>query len=976
MKQPLPSGRKKGRNLKLSEVLEHFDDFKVKDPIAWVVGGIANNGSTDNDVDILINLPPEEEDSIIAKIVRFRISRSFPLDIRERIHYIYNDGAGPFTSNIPLFSLEAKKLSLTRKEMSSDSIKPLHFFKQLKAVQGRYKKDIFTIKALQEIIPEEEYPVEINQKYDGMRAQFHLSDGAVKFFSEEGTDILERFPTMSSQLSSHRSNIVLDVEITGAVKGRHMGRSDVAGYAHTKGAADDAPFTANVHDILFHNDKDLHSNPRIERLAEFQSLKLGNKFNIIPYKIAKNQEQLKEAVEFFSKQRGSEGAMIKSLTSTYELDGLTKHWFKFKKDFVIDAEVFEVTKVKDSNSYNYLCTIDDNIPIGRTYNTDIQARKGDIIQVAFGNLNKYIDDEKVWYNWVFPRVINLQGDKNKPDDIIQADLLNKESGGFIEDKPFPKRYLSQEELIKNIENYNPKAVSNRTILDDHRITHAWASIILSGRDFKYSLKQVKDLHDAIVKEMEQRSFSHNTPILQENQIMQLIEGYRQFMTTDLDKELLDTFEEYVLSDRKKRFVYQHHWRGKSVHGDLRFEDVSSKHLNGWTLMIEKEGVITAPIIDLEAAKAAATEDYYKIDYTQGYPTEQKIQVVQKGTQPLVWLTTEGKADPGTVGATREFPGIFDIVDKGFYELGADKPFFKEYFVKGKILQGRYVLRKLPSSGNFKDSGREPFVWYFWKTEEQTPYILSSRAIRKQDFPIGINSSSWLPLEIEKQIPKEFHWWNKDIDREQATELIKETIKYLRNKNIITLTENTKFILHRHWWKGQKVIRNLPVEHWDLRFSPQYEFTLDKNPLFDSKDINAIYRKGYDIDIAKAFSKDDETIKAGEQGNPNKSIDAHIEALDYGEVSIINHTEQFMSIELHGKHIKGYYTLKQTDPNSNLWVLNKGTLHKTESMTLSEEQIQQVIDLSDPALGLSRIEIANQVGCSMTAAYSWQKRCGL
>ena len=112
--------------------------------------------------------------------------------------------------------------------------------------------------------------------------------------------------------------------------------------------------------------------------------------------------------------------MIKSNASIYELDGMTSLWWKFKKDFVIDAKVAKVNKVLGTDSYNYLATIDKNIPVGKTYNTNIKAEVGDIIQVAFGNLNKYVADGGVWYNWVFPRVLGIQ-EKTNPDTITDAD---------------------------------------------------------------------------------------------------------------------------------------------------------------------------------------------------------------------------------------------------------------------------------------------------------------------------------------------------------------------------------------------------------------------------------------------------------------------------------------------------------------------------------------------------------------------------
>ncbi len=984
LKQPNRSGIEKGNKIFLKDILKEFDDFKIKEPIAWIVGGLSNHGHTKGDIDILINLLPEEADTSISKVLRFRIQRSLPERYWKRIHWLYNEGAGPFTSNVPLFSLDAIKTKLQRQEMAAaTSITPLKFFKQLKGKSGRFKKEIFSIKSLQEVIPEDAYPVEINQKYDGMRVQIHKADNKVKIWSEDGGNLTDRFPTFVEQIKKYPRDIVIDVEITGEIKGKPIGRSDVSGYAHKKETPDDTPFTANVHDILFLGKNDLHTAVREGRIKILKGIKLGDKYKIIPIRVARNKKELKAFVDFFSKQKGSEGAMIKQNDSIYELDGMTTKWWKYKKDFVIDAKVVDIQKIGEQ-TFSYLAVINDKIPIGKTTNTNIKAEINDIIQVAFGNLNKYTDDDKLWYNWVFPRVIGLQETKTKPDDTIEADLLNKESGGLIEEKPFPERFkqfLSQESLIKNIKTYDPKSVNNRILLDDHRITHAWAATILEGNKFKYTIKEVKQLHDITAKEIEARGFIHNTPIELPREAMQQLVAYRRQMKQPIDLALFDAFDEFMLVKRKLRFVYQHHWRGKSVHGDMRFQLPDRKALEGYTMAVQRKEETKEPITTLEKAQAEGEKDIYKINYKTGKTEEQKILIFTKANQPLVWLDQKGAtkvAEPGAPpqpGATRFFPGVFDIIDDGFYEPGANKPFFKEYFIEGKIFSGRYIFRKLPSTKNIKDTGKEPFIWFFWRPEEQTPYILSTRALRKQDFMLD---KSWLSVEWEKKIPSDLRWWEKDLSREEVTSMIKAARKKLMEEN--QLSENPeqrdKFVLDRHYWKGQKVIRDIPVEHWDLRFSLGSEFTLDKNPVFDPKDINAIYKKGFDIPTKfNIFDKDTLELKPGEKGNPNKKIPAFVEQLDTGTVDIISHTENFMSVEFEGKQLKGFFTFKRLDKGSQ-WLLTKGKLPQAMQIMLGDFEIEHILDLSDPQLCISRPDIARQVGCSPSAVYVWQKRAGL
>ena len=163
---------------------------------------------------------------------------------------------------------------------------------------------------------------------------------------------------------------------------------------------------------------DIHNLDYSERLKFLD--KLPNSEHIIKAenRIVDNAEDLRNAVGFFSSQEGAEGAYLKIFNGfPYELDGKTQQNLKYKNTYSIDAEVKEIHKVKGSEAWNYLCTINANngraVPIGRTYNTNIKLKVGDIVKVEFVNLNRYFDDKlkRAWYNWWSPRVIMARVDK-------------------------------------------------------------------------------------------------------------------------------------------------------------------------------------------------------------------------------------------------------------------------------------------------------------------------------------------------------------------------------------------------------------------------------------------------------------------------------------------------------------------------------------------------------------------------------------
>jgi len=240
--------------------------------------------------------------------------------------------------------------------------------------------------------------------------------------------------------------------------------------------------------------------------------------------------------------------------------------------------------------------------------------------------------------------------------------------------------------------------------------------------------------------------------------------------------------------KKLSFVYQEHFRGKSVHGDFRFE--MNDHLEGWTLDDMVEAEITEPVTTMEQArKELGQPKNWKIDWSTGETITEpgkkvplKILTQAKAKQPKEWLTLEGLIAKGKVGATKEYPGVMIIRDKGWFECGVRKPYMYEYFVHGKHLKGIYIFRKLPTAG-FKPRKERPkfkipMVWFFWKRKDQVPYMLSKRAIKTNTLPpVG---DSWLPKEIERQIPQEMQYW-REGSRQERLERVEQAVDFWNGK---------------------------------------------------------------------------------------------------------------------------------------------------------------------------------------------------
>lgn len=177
----------------------------------------------------------------------------------------------------------------------------------------------------------------------------------------------------------------------------------------------------------------------------------------------------------------------------------------------------------------------------------------------------------------------------------------------------------------------------------------------------------------------------------------------------------DPYLEIPPEDGTYRFVVQMHFRGKSVHGDLRFELRPKKLLIGWTLDVQIAGAQKAPVVSLAEARTAVAGDRMgklsKIDFRSGdwaerprrgasKPVRTLIKAQRKAPQPAAWLNVEGeteKPDRGekpAAGATAKFPGVFHIVDSGGVEYLAQKATTHEYAFHGRGLNYRMFFRLL------------------------------------------------------------------------------------------------------------------------------------------------------------------------------------------------------------------------------------------------------------------------------------------
>ena len=117
------SGVERGREISLEEVLPHFKSFKVRKPYVYLVGGLAANGKTKGDIDILIKDSEFIPDDL-KHILKFRLGRALPPELNNRVEFHFDSFKGPFTNFVELFDMTLERINPSNeiKHMSEESL--------------------------------------------------------------------------------------------------------------------------------------------------------------------------------------------------------------------------------------------------------------------------------------------------------------------------------------------------------------------------------------------------------------------------------------------------------------------------------------------------------------------------------------------------------------------------------------------------------------------------------------------------------------------------------------------------------------------------------------------------------------------------------------------------------------------------------------------------------------------------------------
>lgn len=839
--------------------------------------------------------------------------------------------------------------------ISEDKIELGRFFLGQKPTRPAFPEERMTIDSLLRYFKPEDFPVRVEKKYDGARHEAHVDGEKVEIFSDDGEDNTSRLPqTVAALKKLNLKKAVYDIEIEAWEGKKHLPREVVAGYLHSHREPDDSHLVSNIFGLLY-DGEDLHKKTEDERRAALEKIKfpqstinepdLKYRLNLVPSKIAKNIQELKKIVEDLRWRPASEGVLVKKCAGRYYLNRDSKdNWFKLHNTAILHGVVVEVIETKVRGVYNYRYAIDQEdykvkpgdlaevkdrewLEVGKTFSTEKKVSRGDIIQIEFETLN-FIKDEKSETvkvtAWV-PRFMKAVPERGKPDKVSEI-VRRARKNQILREKVITKEGKTLYESLDETEIEYLDVEEYKTFVKEYAgINFEETTRILATETFLESL-----VPDEII----------------EHEIAEMAKTDLGFAAA-LRKAS-------ARAKKRPRFwaVIVNHFRKRSQHKDFR--DKMNAYLEGDTIADLPEGAITEDIETI--ADGRHWQEKIKFKFRPDMDPATHCVVIPKAKEPMVWLEFDdvgmGKyaaVPPGGVGATRFGWGVFIREDAGMAYPTCKKPYFKEYFLNMKKYKGRMVIRLIPVGKEWEKPPKAKLQWQTWfNLKDQTPYILSRRARLKKDYvPDGVHTTaSGLPPDWEKKIPIAMRWWIGKLTRKEKLARMDKAYNYLIEKGELKgkpLKESpepkqARFIIRRRWWKGPKIIRDIPKQHWDLLIDSGKgyldEWNLEKDPLIkENLEFGiAAFRKKTRIGTPKgeSFRKWMEfegsiPPKHPEWGNPNKRIPAYIKILDKGKVNWIEDTNLFSSFEFKGKILKRNVILRREDPDSAIWVMRKASL---------------------------------------------------
>lgn len=283
----------------------------------------------------------------------------------------------------------------------------------------------------------------VEDKYDGIRAQAHVSEGEVRIFSRTRDEITESFPELVPELAGLPADAILDGEIVAWTRdggtgpmGRALPFSRLQQRLGRKKVSEklmrEVPVAYLVFDILYADEELLLERPLGERgriltelierprkavvraargqsSFEFGESEDGYRASVLraPVSPANSAEDV-ERLFVAARARGNEGLMIKDLDSLYTPGRRGKSWLKMKRELAtLDVVVTAVEyghgkRIGVLSDYTFAVWDGDRlVNVGKAYSGLTDA---EIAEMTEWFLAHKISEQGLWLE-VEPRIV-------------------------------------------------------------------------------------------------------------------------------------------------------------------------------------------------------------------------------------------------------------------------------------------------------------------------------------------------------------------------------------------------------------------------------------------------------------------------------------------------------------------------------------------------------------------------------------------
>lgn len=182
----------------------------------------------------------------------------------------------------------------------------------------------------------------IEWKWDGIRAQAVIRDEGIALWSRGNELISDQFPELIDAFKTVPLGTVLDGEILAYKNGnplpfselqKRLGRKNVS-----KAKLEEIPISFMAYDILEYDGIDLRMKPLQERRTLLENLSIVSPKIILSSQVLSSDWSEVLDLRKQSRERGTEGLMLKKIDSRYGVGRQKGFWWKYKVDpMTIDA---------------------------------------------------------------------------------------------------------------------------------------------------------------------------------------------------------------------------------------------------------------------------------------------------------------------------------------------------------------------------------------------------------------------------------------------------------------------------------------------------------------------------------------------------------------------------------------------------------------------------------------------------------------